>query len=65
MQNIVFESDDPAFSGKMEMHWVQEVVPEGTEFSVVCKNAPEGIDQADHEEGLASTLANLARYAEG
>lgn len=62
VQEIVFESDDPAFAGKMEMTWKLEAVPEGTEVSVVCKNVPEGINQADHEEGLKSTLANLAQY---
>lgn len=62
---IVFESDEPAYAGKMEMTWTLEAVPAGTEVSVECKNVPEGINQAEHEEGLRSTLANLARFAEG
>lgn len=61
---IVFESDDPAYAGKMEMIWTLKAVESGTEVSVTCKNVPEGINQAEHEEGLRSTLANLARYAE-
>lgn len=64
VQQIRFESEDPAFAGNMTMTWNLRTVPEGTEVSIVCENVPEGIRQEDHEEGLKSTLANLADFLE-
>ena len=40
------------------------VVAEGTEVTMVCSDVPEGISAADHADGIASTLANLAAYTE-
>lgn len=63
-QQIEFESDDPAFAGRMRMTWHFRAVPEGTEVSILCEHVPEGIRQEDHEEGMRSTLANLAAFLE-
>ncbi|WP_161878029.1 SRPBCC domain-containing protein [Alkalibacterium sp. MB6] len=59
-----FESDDPTFSGKIILTWYIEALSEATKVTVVCENVPEGIKKADHIEGLASTLENLAAYTE-
>lgn len=64
VQRIVFESEDPAFAGAMIMTWNLDEVPEGTEVTIVCENVPEGIRQEDHEEGMSSTLTNLAAFLE-
>lgn len=65
VQRAEFESDDPAFAGTMTMTWTFEPVGGGTQVSIVAENVPEGISKADHDAGLASSLANLARFVEG
>ncbi|MFC6333551.1 SRPBCC domain-containing protein [Paenibacillus septentrionalis] len=62
VHQIEFESDDPAYAGKMNMSWSFHIVPEGTKVTIICEDVPQGISQKDHEEGLNSTLANLANY---
>lgn len=64
VQSGTFESDDPAFAGTMIMTWT--FVPEagGTRVTVAASDVPPGISAVDHEAGLASTLANLARFVE-
>ena len=64
-QMVDFVSDDPAFSGTMEMSWLLEARPDGTLVTIRATNVPSGIDAGDHAEGLASSLENLARYVEG
>lgn len=64
VQQIKFESEEPSYAGKMNMTWNLRIVPEGTEVTIICENVPEGIQQDAHEEGLNSTLANLAAYLE-
>ena len=64
MHLVTFESDDPAFAGEMKMTWSVSSVPGGTNVSIICENAPEGIGQEDHEAALRSTLDNLATLVE-
>jgi uncharacterized protein YndB with AHSA1/START domain len=64
VQAFEFVSDDPAFAGTMTMTWSLEAVAGGTDVVVVADDVPAGISKADHEEGLASTLANLAAFVE-
>ncbi|UQZ32187.1 ATPase [Paenibacillus sp. PK3_47] len=64
VQQVEFQSDDPAFSGDMIMTWSLAAVPEGTFVTVVCENVPEGIRKEDHDEGLSSSLENLAEFVE-
>lgn len=64
VQAVDFVADDPAFAGTMTMTWTLTDVPGGTEVSIVAKNVPEGIRQEDHDEGLSSSLENLAHYLE-
>ena len=64
VQEFEFESEDPAFAGTMTMTWQLKPVREGTEVEVSAEDVPTGIGQEDHEEGIGSTLANLAAFVE-
>ncbi|MFI1016149.1 SRPBCC family protein [Streptomyces sp. NPDC020965] len=64
VQRAVFVADDPSFAGTMTMTWDLTTVDEGTEVTVTATDVPAGIGQADHEAGIASSLANLASYVE-
>lgn len=64
VQRAVFDAEDPAFAGTMTMSWRLAAEDGGTRVTVVAENVPPGIDQAVHEEGIASSLANLAAYVE-
>jgi len=64
MQEIDFESDDPAFHGTMTMEWTLRSVLEGTDVEVIARNVPSGVRASDHAAGLTSSLANLAAYLE-
>lgn len=59
-----FESDDPAFAGTMRMTWTFEPSDSDTRVTVRAENVPEGIRPEDHQAGLDSSLANLARFTE-
>lgn len=64
VQEIDFESDDPAFQGTMQMEWNLRSVDEGTEVEIVARNVPDGVRARDHAEGLTSSLTNLVTYLE-
>jgi uncharacterized protein YndB with AHSA1/START domain len=64
VQLAVFESEDPAFAGTMTMTWELAAAGDGTEVTVTATDVPAGIGQADHEAGIASSLANLASFVE-
>lgn len=64
VQQVEFESSDPAFAGTMTMTWTLAPVPGGTRVRIDCENVPPGIGAEDHAAGLSSTLANLASFAE-
>jgi uncharacterized protein YndB with AHSA1/START domain len=64
VHRAVFESDDPLYAGTMTMTWRLAASGAGTEVSVTATDVPAGIDQAVHEQGIASSLANLASYVE-
>jgi uncharacterized protein YndB with AHSA1/START domain len=64
VQAIKFESDDPAYSGELKMTWSLNSVAGGTEVAIVCNNVPPEIRQEDHDAGMRSTLANLAKLLE-
>lgn len=64
-QAVAFNSEDPVFSGEMRIMWTFDSVPNGTFVTVRCENVPSGIHVEDHQAGLASTLSNLAAFAEG
>lgn len=62
VMSIDFESDDPAFAGTMIMTWTFEAQGSSTRVTVAAAQVPSGIAAADHEAGLAASLANLACY---
>lgn len=64
-QEIVFESEDPAYSGVMRMVWTLEAEGGGTRVTIRAGNVPEGIRAEDHHAGLKSSLEKLAALVEG
>jgi uncharacterized protein YndB with AHSA1/START domain len=62
VQSVEFESDDPAFAGRMVMTWSLDAAPGGTEVTVIAEHVPAGISAEDHAAGLSSSLENLARF---
>ncbi|CAM5372697.1 SRPBCC domain-containing protein [Streptomyces atroolivaceus] len=64
VQAVDFVSDDPAYAGTMTMTWGVTAVEVGTRVDIVAEDVPDGISAEDHAAGLASSLANLAAYAE-
>jgi uncharacterized protein YndB with AHSA1/START domain len=63
-EQVTFQSDDPAFAGLMTIATSFTPVEGGTEVAVACSNVPPGISAEDHAAGIASSLENLARWAE-
>ncbi|HUQ40304.1 MAG TPA: SRPBCC family protein [Acidimicrobiales bacterium] len=64
VQAVDFVSDDPQYAGTMTMTWELAGLAEGTRVTITATDVPRGISAADHAKGLASSLANLAAYAE-
>lgn len=64
LQEVTFDSDDPAFQGTMRMQWSLRSVDEGTMVEFEARDVPDGVRARDHAEGLTSSLSNLAAYLE-
>ena len=64
VQEVEFESDDPAFRGTMRMEWRLERANEGTTVVFEARDVPVGIRARDHAKGLTSSLSNLAAHLE-
>ncbi|MBB5915960.1 uncharacterized protein YndB with AHSA1/START domain [Nocardia transvalensis] len=64
VQEVDFQSNDPAFQGTMQMEWRLRGVQEGTVVEFEARNVPVGIRARDHAEGILSSLTNLSRYLE-
>ncbi|AXY78607.1 ATPase [Paraflavitalea soli] len=65
VEAVVFESDDPAFAGTMTIATTLTAVEGGTEVAIACTDVPYGIKEEDHQQGIRSTLENLAAFVEG
>lgn len=65
VQQVAFESEDPAFAGLMTMTWELAPSAEGTLVAVRAEDVPPGIDRDVHEAAIASSLGQLAAYVEG
>ena len=63
-QSVEFESSDPTFAGEMTMTWSFDIAAEGTTVTITVDNVPSGINKADHDAGLRSSLENLAAFVE-
>ncbi|WP_316812590.1 SRPBCC family protein [Pedobacter heparinus] len=61
---IKFESDDPAFAEEMKMTTRLTPVKDGTEVTFIAENVPSTIKKEDHDEGMRSSLENLAKFME-
>lgn len=64
VERAVFQSDDPAFAGAMTITTTFTPVDGGTRVDVAAEDVPPGITPEDHRQGIASSLANLAAFAE-
>lgn len=64
VEQVEFESNDPAFAGAMTIVTTLVPVEGGTKVTVECRDVPEGIKASDHEAGIASSLRNLALLTE-
>jgi uncharacterized protein YndB with AHSA1/START domain len=64
VQAVDFVSDDPSYAGTMTMTWEVTEVDGQTRVDIIADNVPDGIAANDHAAGLASSLANLAKYLE-
>jgi hypothetical protein len=64
VQEVDFESDDPAYAGTMTMTWTLTPAADGTLVEIRADDVPAGISQADHAAGMASSLDHLAGYLE-
>ena len=64
VQEVDFESDDAAFAGTMTMTWELSAADSGTVVAIAAVGVPDGITAHDHEVGMSSSLANLARHLE-
>lgn len=62
VSSVTFESEDPRFAGEMKGTWSFTPAAGGTLVEVRAENVPEGISPEDHDAGLKSSLANLARF---
>jgi uncharacterized protein YndB with AHSA1/START domain len=64
VHEVEFDSPGPAFAGTMRMSF--RVVPEedGATVVVEATDVPPGVGAADHAEGIAGSLVNLARHLE-
>jgi uncharacterized protein YndB with AHSA1/START domain len=62
VEQVEFESGEPAFGGEMTITTTLVPVYGGTEVIFTAKNVPAGIRPEDHYKGMMSTLENLAEY---
>ena len=62
VQEVDFESDDPAFAGTMVMTWSVVPADGGALVTIRADDVPAGISAEDHVAGFAASLANLAAY---
>jgi uncharacterized protein YndB with AHSA1/START domain len=65
VEAVEFDSTDPAVDGTMTMTWTLEPSGAGTVVTIRADDVPPGIDAADHEVGLRSSLDQLAAYVLG
>nr|WP_231568469.1 SRPBCC domain-containing protein [Novosphingobium malaysiense] len=64
-QRFEFESQDSSVASAMMMTWTLTSAGGVTDVTICANNPPDGINEVDHEVGMASPLANLAKYVEG
>ena len=65
VERVTFESDDPALAEPMTVTTTFTPEAGGTRVTSTLENVSPAIGEADHQAGIASSLANLARYVGG
>lgn len=61
VEAVSFESDDPDFAGKMTITTtIEREKGNSCKVTFLAENVPTGISEADHREGMSSSLRNLA-----
>lgn len=64
VEEVEFETDDPALRGTMTMTTTLTEADGGTDVLVVHEGIPDVVPAADNETGTRMALANLARLVE-
>jgi uncharacterized protein YndB with AHSA1/START domain len=64
VESVVFNSEDEAYGGEMKIITLLDPVADGTKVTVRIENVPPGIKPEDHQEGIQSSLENLAAFTE-
>jgi uncharacterized protein YndB with AHSA1/START domain len=65
VEAIDFVSDDDAYAGTMTMTWSITARRGGCLVELRADDVPPGISEADHLEGMRSSLHHLARHLAG
>jgi uncharacterized protein YndB with AHSA1/START domain len=60
--SVRFDADDPAFQGVMRMDWTFTPNGTGTLVRVAAHDVPPGITPAEHADGMAASLTQLAAF---
>lgn len=60
VEEVDFDTADPAFSGTMRITTQLIPVSDGTKVTFSAENVPHGISAEDHRRGMESSLRNLA-----
>lgn len=64
VEAVRFLSEDPAFTQEMLLTTLFEPDRDGTRVTFMASHVPPSISAADHAEGMAAALRNLARLTE-
>ncbi|ELS58445.1 SRPBCC domain-containing protein [Streptomyces viridochromogenes] len=64
VEEVEFETDDPALRGTMTMTTTLTDADGGTDVLVVHEGIPDAVPERDNETGTRMALANLARLVE-
>lgn len=64
VEEVAFESDDPANAGTMMLTTAFTPVKGGTKVTVTAENVPASISDEDRRNGMESSLRNLALLLE-
>ena len=64
IEQVSFQSDDPAYGGAMTIVTSLTPVEDGTRVLVEISDVPPGISPEDHQVGMDSSLSGLAAFVE-
>jgi uncharacterized protein YndB with AHSA1/START domain len=64
VEELEFETSDPAMAGPMRMTTTLSDAPGGTTVTMVHEGMPDAVPPADNELGMRMALAKLARLVE-